>query len=104
MPVIPNETIVEGTVVEYAILSSSLEGIHPPITLHRVTILIESTRAVEGKADFLSGREGEYVPFYTKEGLSPTIFGKRIRARARFRGDERGGRFWIYNTEETNKP
>jgi hypothetical protein len=39
------------------------------------------------------------ISFLTKEKLSPELFGKKIQAKARYSGDERGGRYWIRNVE-----
>ncbi len=95
VPVAPNETVVEGTVSEYAIVSSRLVGIKPEQVLYRITIHVESSKATGSGPDFLKERRGEDVPFYTKKILSPRLFGKSVRVRAEFRGGERGGLFWV---------
>ncbi len=100
-PVVPNESVIEGVVSEYAILSSRIINIRPNQVLYRLTIYIESSEGTGNKPGFLSGREGHDVRFYTKERLSPDLFGKKVRARVRYKGDERGGMFWIRNIEIT---
>jgi hypothetical protein len=95
VPVMPNESAVEGTVYEYAIVSSRLVNVAPEQTLYRVTIRVESTDTIGGGADFLEGRMGKDVQFYSREKIPPEVFGKRVRAKVTFRGDERGGTFWI---------
>ncbi len=99
VPVLPNETIVEGTVSEYAIVSSRLAGIQPEQVLYRITIYIETTRSADNGPDFLRDKVGKDVPFYTKEKLPPQLFGRKVRARVQFRGDERGGLFWVRDIE-----
>lgn len=99
VPVIPNECIVEGTVAEYAIVSSRLISIEPDQVLYRLVITIQSTRKIDNQRNFLSGKEGKDVSFLAKEKLSPELFGKKIQAKARYSGDERGGRYWIRNVE-----
>ncbi len=97
--VIPNETIVEGTVSEYAIVSSRLAGIQPEQVLYRITIYIETTKAVGNGPDFLRDKVGKDIPFYTKKKLPPQLFGRKVRARVQYRGDERGGLFWVRDIE-----
>lgn len=95
VPAVPNESVIEGTVEEYSIVSSELLNIVPEQTLYRITILIESYENFETKADFLSDKKGKTVLFYSKEKISPDIFDKRVRVKVRFSGDELGGLFWI---------
>ncbi|MCC6544101.1 MAG: hypothetical protein IT392_06290 [Nitrospirae bacterium] len=95
VPAAPNESVIEGTVEEYSIVSSELLNIVPEQTLYRITILIESYENFETKADFLSDKKGKTVLFYSKEKISPDIFDKRVRVKVRFSGDELGGLFWI---------
>ncbi len=99
VPVVPNESVIEGVISEYAILSSRIINIRPDQVLYRLTIYIESSENIGNKPDFFSGREGQDIRFYTKEKLSPEIFGKKIKAKVRYKGDERGGMFWIRNIE-----
>ncbi len=99
VPVVPNESVIKGVVSEYAILSSRIINIRPDQVLYRLTIYIESSESIGNKPDFLSGREGQDIRFYTKKRLSPELFGKKIKAKVRYRGDERGGTFWIRNIE-----
>ena len=95
VPAAPNEFVIEGTVQEYSIVSSNLLNIEPEQTLYRLTILIESYIKVKTEADFLSDKKGKTVQFYSKEKISPEIFGKRVRGTIRYAGDERGGLYWI---------
>lgn len=95
VPAAPNEFVIEGTVQEYSIVSSNLLNIMPEQTLYRLTILIESYIKVETEADFLSDKKGKTVQFYSKEKISPEIFGKWVWVKVRYAGDERGGLYWI---------
>ncbi|NOY39793.1 MAG: hypothetical protein GXO95_06120, partial [Nitrospirae bacterium] len=84
---------------EYAIVSSRLAGIQPEQVLYRITIYIETTKSAGNGPDFLRDKIGKDVPFYTKEKLPPQLFGRKVRARVQFRGDERGGLFWVRDIE-----
>lgn len=99
VPVIQNECIVEGTVAEYAIVSSRLINIEPDQVLYRLVITVQSVKKIDNQPNFLSGKEGQEISFLTKEKLSPELFGKKIQAKARYSGDERGGRYWIRNVQ-----
>lgn len=97
--VIPNESVIEGVVSEYAIVSSRLVNVSPEQTLYRLTVHVESTDTIGGGPDFLAERIGRDVQFYSKENISPDIFGRSIKAKVTFRGDERGGMFWIRDVQ-----
>jgi len=99
VPVIPNESIVEGIVSEYAVLSARLAGGPAEQVFYRLTITVESSEKKGRGPDFLRNRTGRDVQFYSKDRLSPDLFGRKVRARVRYRGDERGGRFWILEIE-----
>jgi hypothetical protein len=101
-PVIPNSAVLEGTVMEYCITSSGILNIVPEQPLYKLTISVEVIKNLEGSPNFLKGKEGQVVTFFTKAKTSSELFGKRIKASAEYKGDERGGRFWI-NTIETMK-
>ncbi len=93
---IPNESLLQGVVSEYAVISSRLIGIRPDQTLYKLSVLVESSEGIGGGGpDFLKERGGEDILFYSKVRLAPELFGKRIKAKARYQGDERGGIFWI---------
>lgn len=99
VPVIPNESIVNGVVSEYSIVSSRLIGIKPEQTIYRLTINIDSSEGISDKPNLLNNKNGQDVQFYSKEKLSPEIFGKKIKALVRYTGDETGGIFRIKNIE-----
>jgi hypothetical protein len=93
--VIPNGTLITGVILEYGIVSSRLLGIQPDQTIYKVTIRLESSEDIDGLPNLLRGKEGEDITFYTKEKLSSDIFNKKVRAEVLYRGDERGGRWWV---------
>ena len=92
---VPNEYVIEGTVQEFSIVSSNLLNIMPEQTLYRLTILIESYENADTDADYLSDKKGKTVQLYSKDKISPEIFGKRVWVKVRYSGDERGGLYWI---------
>ncbi len=99
VPVIPNESLVTGIVSEYAIVSSHMIGIFPEQAIYRLIITINASESVDGKPNFLADKNGQDIPFYSREKLAPEVFGKRIKAWVTFRGDEQGGLYWIRNIE-----
>ena len=103
VPAISNESLIEGVVSEYAIISSDLVGIKPNQTLYRLTINITSSHNIDDGPDFLVNMTGQNISFLSKKILSPELFGKRVRAKARYKGDERGGTFWISDVEEMDQ-
>ena len=103
VPVIPNKAAIEGIVMEYCITSSGLLEINPEQPLYKLTISMEAIKDVEGFPNFLKGKEGQILVFFTKERTSPEFFGKRIKAHSEYRGDETGGRFWIRDLEIIKK-
>ncbi len=94
----PNETIVKGNVEEYSLISSKLMGIKPEMTLYKLVISIEKVENVKGP-NFLKDKEGQFVTLYTKEEISSDFYGKKIKAKIEYKGDERGGLFWIKQIE-----
>jgi hypothetical protein len=94
VPAIPNESIVTGVVKEYAIVSSILMNVQPEQTLYRITIHIESSQGLENSPNFLKDKEGKDVQLFSKERISPELFGKQLKAKVTYQGDERGGLFW----------
>ncbi|HHT9111861.1 MAG: hypothetical protein HZA47_09380 [Planctomycetes bacterium] len=98
VPVMPNETVVRGRVEEYSLISSKLMGIKPEMTLYKLVISIEKVENVKGP-NFLKDKEGQFVTLYTKEEISSDFYGKKIKAKIEYTGDERGGLFWIKQIE-----
>ncbi len=102
VPVAPNEAVVEGEVSEYSIVSSRLVGIKPEQTLYRIKIRLFKTKGTGFAYNRLKDKIGRDIPFYSKRPLSPELFGRMVRVRVSYRGDERGGKFWIKNITLNN--
>ena len=94
-PPAPNESQVEGIVLEHAALSSSLVGVRPELKLYAVTVMVERSNALKG-TDMLKDKTGTYIRFYSKEEIPPDIFGKKIKAKVTLRGDKI---FWVSDIE-----
>ncbi|MBI5057602.1 MAG: hypothetical protein HZB61_13390 [Nitrospirae bacterium] len=103
VPVIPNKAALVGTVREYSIGSSSLYGMSPEQTIYKLTISVEASEDIEDFTNFLKGKEGQTLTFFTKVNPSPEVYGKRIKAHVYYSGDERGGKFWIHKNIEVLK-
>lgn len=101
--VIPNKAVLIGAVKEYSVGSSSLYGMSPEQTIYKLTILVEASDDVEDVANFLKGKEGQTLTFFTKVDPSVEVYGKKIKAPVTYSGDERGGSFWIQNNIEILK-
>ena len=99
VPVIPNVALIKGIVLESREISSTLLDIQPEQTMYRLTIQIESSEEVGEMPNLLKGEQGKDIAFYTKKPLPLDILRKRIRAKVSYRGDERGGRWWVDKIE-----
>lgn len=96
---VSNESVIEGVVSEYTIISSHLIGIKPERVLYGLTIHIGSSRNTGDGPDFLHNRNGEDIRFYSREKLSPDLFGRKIKAKAVYKGDGKRGIYWISDIE-----
>lgn len=106
VPVAPNETMITAKVLEYSILNSALEGIEPEQILHSLKILVISSQAINGKINFTQSKVGQVIKVYSRDMLSPILFGKVLKANVFFLEDKRGGKYWIGNVrliEEMSK-
>ena len=95
VPAAPNEAMATGTVVEYSISSLPGPGPVPGPGLYKIVVKVD---AVEDRGDapnFLKGREGDEITFWSRNRLDPGLFGKKVKALVEYRGDERGGLFWL---------
>ncbi|MBI4848653.1 MAG: hypothetical protein HY808_08790 [Nitrospirae bacterium] len=101
--VVPNKAVLIGTVREYSVGSSSLYGMGPEQTIYKLTIMVEASENIEDVTNFLKGKEGQTLTFFTKINPSVEVYGKRIKAHVFYSGDERGGSFWIKNNIEVLK-
>ncbi len=102
VPVVPNASLIRGTILESGEISSSLLGIQPEQTIYKVLVHVECSKDAGEMRNFLKGKEGEDMPFYSKKPLPSDIVKKGIKARVSYRGDERGGLWWILEVEILN--
>jgi len=96
-PAAPDDSVITARVLEYTILNSTLAGIKPEQILYSLRVLLISCQSVKGKANFTQPKVNQVIKVYSKEMLSPVLFGKTIQANLFFSGDERGGKYWIRN-------
>jgi hypothetical protein len=99
VPVIPNVALIKGMVLKSERMSSTQLGMQPEQTIYRLTVRIESSEDVGEMPNLLKGIQGKDIDFYTKKSLPSDIQKKRIKARVSFKGDERGGRWWLHEVE-----
>ena len=99
-PVIPNESLVRGEVVELEALHSSTLNINPPQMLFRMKLRLLSVQDVPSKPNLLTAKSGDTIEVYSRQTLLPGLVGKVIKGSVTFRGDERGGRYWISRIAE----
>ena len=85
VPVIPNESVVNGTVSEYSIVSSHMIGIEPEQVIYRLTITTDFTENINGKPNLLYDKIGQDIKFYSKEKLTPELLGKKVKGLVIFR-------------------
>ena len=103
VPVIPNEGIIEGKVVGYCIISSSVLNIRPAQNLYRLQIKVTASIDIHGRQNLTKDKVGKTIEVYSKEKPPANIFEKTISARVVYRGDERGGLYWLKAITILNK-
>lgn len=99
VPVAPNDSLVTGLVLGYAILNSKVEDIQPEQVLHVLWLEIQQAQDVNEMPNFAKRHLGEVLQVFTKDPLSPYLFGKTVRGHVQLVGDERGGHFWISDVQ-----
>lgn len=102
VPVVPNEGIIEGKVVGYCVISSVVLNIKPDSTFYRLAILVTASKSTVGKPNFARDKSGGIIEVYSREKLSGNFFNQNINARIMYRGDEKGGLYWIKNINILN--
>jgi hypothetical protein len=99
VPVIPNVALIKGIVLEYEVMSSTQLGMQPEQSIYRLTVQIESSEDVGQMPNLLKEKQVKDIAFYTKKPLPLDILRKRIKAKVSYRGDERGGQWWVHEIE-----
>jgi len=93
-PVAPNASQVTAEVLKYSIWNAKLLGVEQPITLYSLVLDVLTSDPVRpGLLNLV--RPGDRIEAFSKEELSPELFGRLIEAIVHLTGDERGQRFWI---------
>lgn len=98
-PAAPNETVLIADVAEARVVDSSTLNILPrqPIVVVRLRLI--SVQASEGSWDF---KPGETITAYSKDASLTNLRTNRVSAIVSFRGDERGGSFWLHEVAALN--
>jgi hypothetical protein len=99
-PVAPNEASILAELLALDPVHSSALHIEPPQTFTRFRLKILSVTGVPGLPNPVHGREGQIIEALSRETASGIAIGRTVRATVAFRGDERGGRFWLRDIEE----
>jgi hypothetical protein len=99
-PVIANESVVTGEVVDLSVIDSSLVNVRPTRMLTRIRLRIVCVQGVPPKANFLDGKAGEVIEMYSRDVIPAPLVGTTVNWRIVFRGDERGGSYWISGPAE----
>jgi hypothetical protein len=95
-PTLENESRLTAEVLHVEPVHSSQLNIAPPQIFTRIRLRLLAVADTPGTPSFLMGREGAVVEAYTREQVNPGLIGKKIECRLSYRGDERGGLYWLY--------
>ena len=95
-PSIENESRVTAEVLHVESVHSSQLNIAPPQFFTRVRLRLLTVGDTSGTPSFLTGRDGTILDAYTREQVNADLIGKKIECTLRYRGDERGGLYWLY--------
>ncbi|MBI5676492.1 MAG: hypothetical protein HZC48_11810 [Nitrospirae bacterium] len=99
VPVMHNEAVLHGVVEEHSLTQSGLVGIVPEQIIYKFVISVRTVEDVNAYPNFIRGKEGRSMIFYSKEKQSSDLLNKEVKAVVEYRGDERGGLFWIKKIE-----
>jgi hypothetical protein len=100
VPVIGNESVVTGDLLERNAIDSASIGIEPRQTLWHFKLQVISVENVMRANSFV--QIGNTIEVYSNEVNAPKVSEKRVTLRISFRGDERTGRYWIVGPAEPN--
>ena len=98
-PVAPNESRITGEVLELDPVDSSVFHMQPPQVFMRIRLRLLSIRSVGTMPSPLQGREGQTLEVLSREFVESKLVGKVISGTVVFRGDERGGMYWIFDVQ-----
>jgi hypothetical protein len=100
--VIANESVITGTVLDHDVVSSTLLGISPAMSIYRIDVRVEMSEEVEGMPSAMMYKEGGVLQLHSKKELPSNLLNKSVKARVSYAGDERGGRFWVDELERVD--
>ncbi len=83
VPALPENEVIEGCVVEYSVLRSDLIGKAPADIIYRITVEVKTKKEISKKM------------ILSKASVPSWIFGKYVKLKAFFSGDEKGGNYWL---------
>ncbi len=86
IPAFSKEETVEGCVIELSTLSSEILNKKPKQALYRITLKPSE------KASF---QKGKYIEILSKASVPHWIFGRRVKVKITFSGDEKVGSYWL---------
>ena len=95
-PSIENESRVTAEVLQVESVHASQLNIAPPQFFTRVRLRFLTVGDTPGTPSFLTGRDGTVLDAYTREQVNADLIEKKIECTLRYRGDERGGLYWLY--------
>lgn len=98
-PQAPNESRVTGEILVLEPVHSSALQMAPPQVFTRMRLKLLSIQNVGAMPNPLHGREGEILEVLSRESLKSELVGKVISGTIVFRGDERGGMYWIFDVQ-----
>ena len=94
VPANPNKIVVRVRVLDAVIVDSHALNISPQQKLSVLTLKFLQMKRV-GDRHVLYGKSGETIRAYSKDLSLVGFKGKVIAVTLSFRGDERGGSFWV---------
>ena len=92
VPVIPNRAVVIGIVEEVSVTTAMQT---PDRVIYKLRISIEKTEDIAGSPNFVKSRAASSLTAYSEDKNALDLYGEKVKAIVEFKGDERGGNFWI---------
>ncbi|MDA8123714.1 MAG: hypothetical protein M0009_00800 [Deltaproteobacteria bacterium] len=99
----PNLALLRGKVIESTSVEPGLLGLDADKALYRVVVFVDAIEGVPGHPNYLIGKNQQYVTFFTENPLPADLSGKKIAARAQYRGNRYGMHFWIEAVREDRR-
>lgn len=94
VPAIPQHAEIEGEVVVYSVIRAEVVNVYP-----KDMVLYELVLKPKDNRKYRRSVRG-YVQILSKKPIAEWFFGRDVRIRAIYRGDERGGAYWLIKVLE----